>query len=310
MDVQALRWFQQVADGFTLTEISDLEMVSQPGISRALSRLEDEVGTPLLRRSGRVLRCTQAGAAFKRHVDSMMHSLDDGLAAVEQLLDPEHGLITVSFEADLGTWLLPDLVGSFGQAQPGVQFDLRAKAAEATTSLGPGSDVDVELSTLPAARGDVRGHPLASEPLRLLVPHRHRLAGRSATALVAAADERFVLPRPHSRLRAVTEELCVRAGFDLQPVLVADDLATMRGYVAAGLGVAIVPTLWDNTAEPGTGRVRYLELTDEAATRTVWVSWSTSRRLLASAQLFAEHAVARARAGRLPAPVPVAAPGR
>ena len=81
MDVQALRWFQQVADGVTLTEISDLEMVSQPGVSRALSRLEAEVGTALLRRSGRVLRCTQAGMAFKKHVDAMMHSLDDGLAA-------------------------------------------------------------------------------------------------------------------------------------------------------------------------------------------------------------------------------------
>ena len=47
----------------------------------------------------------------------------------------------------------------------------------------------------------------------------------------------------------------------------------------------------------------YLELTDEAASRTVWVSWSSSRRLLASAELFAEHVVERARAGRLPAPV-------
>lgn len=303
MDVQALRWFQQVADGVTLTEISDLEMVSQPGVSRALSRLEAEVGTALLRRSGRVLRCTQAGMAFKKHVDAMMHSLDDGLAAVAQLLDPESGLITVSFEAHLGTWLVPDLVGSFGRKHPGVQFDLRAKSTEATTSLGVGSDVDIELSTLPAAYGDVAGHPLATEPLRLLVPHDHPLADRQSTPLVAAAEERFILPRAHSRLRAATEQLCERAGFDLQPVLVADDLATMRGYVAAGLGVAVVPTLWDNTAEPGVGRVRYLELTDEAASRTVWVSWSSSRRLLASAELFAEHVVERARAGRLPAPV-------
>ena len=91
MDTDALRWFQQVADGVTVTEVSEVDGVSQPGVSRALARLEREVGTPLLRRSGRVLRMTQAGSAFKRHVDALLHQLDDGLAAVSQLVDPETG---------------------------------------------------------------------------------------------------------------------------------------------------------------------------------------------------------------------------
>lgn len=290
-----------MADGATLTEVSDLEMVSQPGISRALSRLEGQVGTPLLRRSGRVLRLTRAGAAFKHHVDAMMHSLDDGLAAVEQLLDPEGGVVTVAFEADLGTWLVPDLVGSFGHAHAGVQFDLRAKAVETTTSLGAGSDIDLELSTLPPTDPGLATHGLVSEPLRLLVPREHELASR--TSLAAVSREPFIHARAGSRLRLITQELCARAGFDPEGTLVADDLATMRGYVAAGLGVAIVPTLWDNTAEPGAGRVRYLELTDDGTTRTVWLAWSTTRRMLASAALFRDHVTTRARAEKLPKPI-------
>ena len=63
MDTDALRWFQLVADGYTVTEVSEVFGVSQPGVSRALARLEQEVGTPLLRRSGRVLRMTHAGTA-------------------------------------------------------------------------------------------------------------------------------------------------------------------------------------------------------------------------------------------------------
>src|SRR5258707_13969681 len=62
VETEVLRWFQQVADGVTVTEVSDLEAVTQSGVSRALARLEAEVGTPLLRRSGRTLRLTQAGA--------------------------------------------------------------------------------------------------------------------------------------------------------------------------------------------------------------------------------------------------------
>ena len=60
MDTDALRWFQQVADGTTVTEVSELEAVTQSGVSRALARLEDEIGTPLLQRSGRILRMTAA----------------------------------------------------------------------------------------------------------------------------------------------------------------------------------------------------------------------------------------------------------
>lgn len=82
MDTDALRWFQQVADGVTVTEVSEVEGISQPGVSRALARLERELGTPLLRRSGRTLRMTHAGSAFKRHVDALLHQLDDGFAAV------------------------------------------------------------------------------------------------------------------------------------------------------------------------------------------------------------------------------------
>src|SRR5687768_15208660 len=89
MDVAALRWFQLVADGGTVTDVADAHGVSQPGVSRALARLEADVGAPLLHKSGRVLRVTHAGRVFKRHVDGMLHRLDDGLAAVNELVDPE-----------------------------------------------------------------------------------------------------------------------------------------------------------------------------------------------------------------------------
>ena len=76
MDTNVLRWFQLVADGATVTEVSELEWTSQPGVSRALTRLSDEVGALSSRREGRTLRLTHAGATFKHHVDAMLHQLD------------------------------------------------------------------------------------------------------------------------------------------------------------------------------------------------------------------------------------------
>src|SRR5919112_1051450 len=124
VDTDALRWFQQVAEGVTATEVGELYRISQPGVSRALGRLEAEVGVPLLRRSGRALRMTQAGAVFKRHVDALLTDLDDGLAAVQQLMDPSTGVVAVAFQASLGSWLVPRLIRGFLAEHPQVRFQL------------------------------------------------------------------------------------------------------------------------------------------------------------------------------------------
>ena len=112
MDTDALRWFQQVADGTTVTEVSELEAVTQSGVSRALARLEAQIGTPLLRRHGRTLRLTQAGAVFKRHLDAMLHQLDDGIAAVSQLIEPDTRTVALAFQQSLAPGWCPIWCGA------------------------------------------------------------------------------------------------------------------------------------------------------------------------------------------------------
>lgn len=300
MDTQALFWFQQVADGATVTQVGDVEHTAQSGVSRALARLESEVGTPLLRRSGRRLRLTHAGVAFKRHVDAMLHELDDGLAAVHQLVDPETGTVTLSFQPSLGTWLVPDLISRFRADHPGVRFDLRPKRDELTTALHARGDVDLELSTLRAPGPEVRWRGLLQQPLQLAVPATHPLAARTEVALSEVADEAFITIRPTSQLGPLFDELCARADVRPEVAFVCDDLPTMRGFVAAGLGVAVVPATPRTSSDPGAAQPRYLRLTDAGAAREVGLAWSTERRLLPAAALFREHVLDRAADGLLP----------
>jgi len=294
VDTNALRWFQQVADGVTVTEVSELEGTTQSGVSRALARLEAEVGTPLLRRTGRTLRMTHAGVAFKRHVDAVMHELDDGLAAVQQLVEPETGTVALAFQPSLGTWLVPDLVGSFRAAHPGVRFVLLPKRDELVTSLHPRGEIDLELSTLRVGSRAVRWRRLAREPLHLAVPAGHPLAAHPRVSLADAAHHPFIAIRPSSVLRQQCDELCARAGFVPEIAFECDDLPTMRAFVAAGLGVAIVPAARDGAAGP-----HHLELTDDGAVRDIGMSWATERRLLPAAELFRAH-VAEQAAARQP----------
>jgi LysR family transcriptional activator of glutamate synthase operon len=306
MDTNALRWFQQVADGDTVTEVGELYWVSQSGVSRALARLEAEVGVPLLRRSGRALRMTQAGAVFKRHVDAALTDLDDGLAAVAQLVDPEAGVVSLAFQTSLGAWLVPGLISGFRATHPGVRFELGQARDVFVPDILESGEVDLGITTVHTPDPAVNWQLLMAEPLYVAVPGAHPLAGRSEIALADLAAERFVVLRRPSALREQTAGLCREAGFEQRVAFEADDLNTVRGFVASELGIAVLPATLDGPSPHAASLVRLLRITDVAASREIGLAWSAERRLLPSAEAFRLHVVDQARVRRLPpTPVPV-----
>ncbi|MDQ4055759.1 MAG: LysR substrate-binding domain-containing protein [Actinomycetota bacterium] len=292
MDTDALRWFQQVADGVTVTEVADIYRVSQPGVSRALARLEEELGTPLLRKSGRLLRPTHAGTVFKQHVDAVLHRLDDGVAAVNELVDPETGTVAVAFQLSLGAWLVPGLISRFRSEHPQVEFRLESSDDALGSSLVAGGRIDLEFTARRPRNPAVGWARLLAQPLLLAVPHGHILSGRTEVSLAEVADDDFVMLRPSWELRTLSDELCAAAGFVPRVAFECDDLAVARGFVAAGLGVAIVPGAEAPTGTDSAGGACLLPLTEDGAFREVGLAWSESRRLLPSAELFRQHVLA------------------
>ena len=301
VDTDALRWFQQVADGTTVTEVSELEAVTQSGVSRALARLERQLGTPLLRRSGRILRLTHAGAVFKRHVDAVLHHLDDGIAAVNQLIEPDTGSVALAFQHSLGTWLVPDLVRSFRAVHPNITFQLTQVRDELHSAPLDGGRADLEIGTRRPRHQGVRTRPIAIEPLRLALQRDHWLAAQQHIRLADLSAEPFVSLRLDSALRKLSDDLCDKAGFRPVVVFEGDDLSTVRGFVAAGLGVAIVPAPRTGSPEAATGPVRYRDIADPGAVREICLSWPAERRLLPAAELFRQHIIRTAATGEVPA---------
>jgi LysR family transcriptional regulator, transcription activator of glutamate synthase operon len=295
VDTEALRWFQLVADGMTVTEVAQVHGVSQPGVSRALARLEAEVGTPLLHRSGRLLRPTYAGAVFQRHVDAMMHRLDDGLAAVSELLDPRTGTVSVAFQLSFGTWLVPGMIESFRQDHPRVQFRLEQSHDALGSSMVAGGRIDLEFTSRRPRNPAVRWERLFAQPLFLAVSPGHRLARRAEVSVADVADDDFVMLRPSWELRSLSDQLCAEAGFEPRVAFEVDDLPVVHGFVAAGLGVSIVPASEGEPQPGGPAAPRLIRLLDRSASRDVGVAWSRERRLLPSADLFRRHVLASRR---------------
>jgi DNA-binding transcriptional LysR family regulator len=229
---------------------------------------------------------------FKQHADAMLHRLDDGLAAVSELVDPRTGTVSVAFQLSLGAWLVPGIIERFRAEYPQVQFRLEQSHDALGSSLVAGGRIDLEFTSRRPRNPAVGWERLFAQPLFLAVPRRHPLARRAEVSLDEAADAEFVMLRPSWELRTQSDELCARAGFEPRVTFEVDDLTVVHGFVAAGLGVAIVPAAEGEPRPAGPTAVKLVRLDDPLASRDVGIAWSRERRLLPSADLFRRHVLA------------------
>ncbi len=291
MDLAVLRLFHQVAAGATVTETATRARLTQPALSRALRRVEREVGATLFQRTGRVLRLTPAGHLFARHVTAVLDRYDQGIREVTELVDPDAGVVPLAFLHTLGTWLVPNVISSFREQHPGAGFELRQHGEEGLIAELLGGTVDLILTSDDPGLPTIDWQRLLVEPLRLAVPPDHPLAGRTEVRLAEAAAEPFILLRPGYGLRDTTEALCAEAGFTPKVGFEGEEVETLRGLVAAGLGVALLPgtvALLPGTPAPAP----QLRVTDVAAERDLGVAWLAGRTLPPLSDRFRAHVLA------------------
>ncbi|GAB7059020.1 LysR family transcriptional regulator [Streptomyces mexicanus] len=290
MDLQVLRSFQAVAEGLTVTEAAAEARITQPALSRALRRLEEEVGAELLQRVGRVLRPTSAGRVFKEYVDAALDSYDRGRRAVAEVVDPDTGLVSLAFLHTLGTWLVPRLVTGFREDFPRVRFELHQHGEMGLVQHLLDATADLMITSGDPDHPLITWRRLLVEPLWLAVPTGHRLARRGRVRLAEVAGEPFILLKPGYGLRSVTESLCREAGFAPRVAFEGEEVHTLRGLVAAGLGVSLIPSSPDTAATPDFP-IRYLEITDVHGARDIGIAWLTGRALPPASRRFIDHAL-------------------
>ncbi|MDS1272610.1 LysR family transcriptional regulator [Lipingzhangella sp. LS1_29] len=261
-----LRILSVVAEHEHVSQAAERLGIPQPTVSRSLARLQRDLGIPVLERTGRGVRLTRAGRALLPWVRRAVAELQDG---VSQLVGPASGRITLAFLPTLGAEAVPALIGSFRSEYPEVQFALHQLTwAEAVRQLRTG-DVDLVLTSPPPAEPGLTTHVLHTQPLRLVVPYRHRLAARSHVRLADIGTDSLIALKPGRGVRHLTDDLYRRSGLVPRIAFEGDDIPTARGLVAAGLGVAVLPP------QPGgahTGTVE-IGLDEPGAVRRVGVAW-------------------------------------
>ncbi len=287
MQIRDLEWLLAVADHEHVTDTAAILGITQPTLSRALARVERELDATLFERAPDGVHLTPVGETVVLGARDVVARYDQLVADVRGELDPESGVARLAFLDSMATSLVPQLLREFHAQAPRVRVLLSQEPShELEADLARGA-VDLAItSARPAGHG---WHLLQEERLVVAVPPTHRLAGRSRIRLTDLVGEELVTIPPGYGFRTLVDALLREAGVALDISFESQDLATIEGLVAAGLGVAIVPEAM--VGPSGTQGIQILG--SPGARRAIGLTWRTDRQLPPAAERLRASIVAR-----------------
>ncbi|MFF7437869.1 LysR substrate-binding domain-containing protein [Streptomyces sp. NPDC008122] len=234
---------------------------TQPAVSQQMKALEASAGTPLLIRTGREMRLTQAGEVLVRHASGILAGLTAAEEEVAAIAGLRAGRVRlVSFPSGSST-LVPTALAALRAAHPGTRVSLVEAEPPRSIEMLREGDCDIALAFRYGAGqaewDDLVVRPLLADRLVGLVPEGHRLADAGAVGIAELADESWIAGCPRCRRQLV--DVCEEAGFTPRIDFATDDYPAVVGLVGAGLGVAVLPELAIESVRPKGARTVSVE---------------------------------------------------
>jgi LysR family transcriptional activator of glutamate synthase operon len=290
MEMHQLTYFESVSRHLHFTRAAQELNVAQPSVSQQIRKLEHELGAPLFNRMKRHVTLTEAGKTFLPHARAVLQRVEEARLEVQELSGMRKGTLAVGAPPSVGTHLLPRALAKFSQRHPGISLSFREAGSRTLVSLLEEGELDLAVVIQPVRHPSLETQPLVEEELLLAVPRQHHLAQngdmRRRVRLAQLSHEAFVLLREGAYdLRDQTLTACRRAGFEPQVALDGGEMDSMLRFVAAGIGLAILPEMVLSEVDPSDGGV-VLRRLQPRLTRALVIARRRDRYFSAAAREF------------------------
>jgi molybdate transport repressor ModE-like protein len=247
LDVRRMRVLREVSERGTIAAAARALAFTPSAISQQLAALEREAGVALLDRHGGRVRLTEAGRRLVARTEAILVELEAATAELAAAAADVTGDVHVAAFPSAERALLAPAAAALARRHPDVRVrttELEPEASLPALRLG---DVDLAVSHEDVGRPappDARLErvDLLEDPLRVVLPAGHP-ADADAVTLARLADDRWVATPPGTACRAMLDHACRAAGFVPDVPFHANDFGVLAAFVAAGLGVALVPDL-------------------------------------------------------------------
>ena len=243
MDLRQLRYFTQIVESGSLSKASRQLFIAQPALSQQLSKLEGEVGRPLLNRSSRGVVPTDNGLALYHHARFMLRQLDQALSIARQESRAVQGMVSVGLPATTASALGLPLVRRVRERYPGIMLNVVEGMSGHLGHMIRLGQLDLAVLFSSDVASDLSAEAFLEEQLFLILPKHSRLVAprRSSVTIAEAAALPLILPTgEHGLRRRISAELEQR-NLSARVVAEIDSLSLLMSCVYDGMGATIKP---------------------------------------------------------------------
>ena len=289
MELAQLKYFQVMANIRHFTRAARMLDVTQPALSRSMAKLEKDLDVPLFKRSEGEIELTPDGERLLRRVDRILREVDSAREEASNAHAEVSKEFRLSFIHSLGSYALPHILQDFRALYPDIRIQLNQQDSAALALQVAAGETDLCLcSTIPTTEYSAWVY-LWSEELFVTVPLGHRFAEREKINLHELEDEPLVAMKSSYSLRILVDQFFDLAGIHPEITFEGDDVSTISGLVAAGLGVSLLPKL-AGVEHP---ELRYIPVSFPICKRAVGIAWNTQRQLPPAAICFQQFLIRR-----------------
>lgn len=272
MEFHQLRDFAAVASTGNFSQAAQRCRVAQSSLSKAVQRLEAELGEKLFVRSKRRTVLTPAGEILYRHAQRIANEVEQAKRELAESKGLRRGTVKIGVLPTISPYFLPRVLAQFAHNFPALGVIVVEDRATSLLNLVEAHDLDFAIVSLPIPDRGFEQETLLSEELLLTVPSKHPLAIKEKIEMKDLQTERFILMKEADCPGEQMLNLSQRR--DLHLVLENSQIETVQSLVMAGLGISLVPQM---ARISGRIPLVYRSLENPKPTRCVTVVWRSGR---------------------------------
>lgn len=293
VSLRQLQIFEAVVRHLSYTRAAEELHLTQPAVSMQVRQLEEELGLPLFEKLGRGIALTEAGQELVPYSQGINRSLRELQDVMESLKGVSRGRLSVAVASTVN-YFAPRLLAAFHLRYPGIALSLDVTNREQLLRLLEANAVDLVLMGQPPEGVEVESEVFMDNPLVVVSPPDHPLAGLRDIPLARLAEEVFVIREPGSGTRQAMERYFSDRGIAFQRGMQMTRNEAIKQSVRAGLGLSVV-SVHTIELELATGKLVVLDVAGFPIQRHWYLVYRKGKRLSPSARAFRQFVLAEAR---------------
>jgi DNA-binding transcriptional LysR family regulator len=237
--LRQLQVFERVARRLSFTRAAEELFLTQPAVSMQIKQFEEAIGLPLFERLGRKIYLTRAGEELYKFSRTVSEQMEEAEQLVEELKGTEGGRLVVSVASTFHYFGIR-LLAAFCRRNPKVKVTFKVTNRKGLLQQLDDNETDIVLMGKPPENQDLSAEPFLENPLVIIAPPGHPLAGRDGFPLEELGNENFIMREQGSGTRTSVERFFGERGIQLQTSMEMNTNGAIKQGVEEGLGLGIV----------------------------------------------------------------------